>query len=188
MSNELYEVAFSGVIADGADPAQVRLNLGHMFKANKAKLDQLFSGNRVVIKKNIDQQTALKYQAAMKKAGAVCEVKKLGSSQAKSAPATQPVANRPAKASRQGSTQSAFDIPPAPDTDPLHITAEQISSLSATVAPVGSDVQDRKQTTPEPAVDISGLSMAPPGTDLGEINHKPEPPPPDTSGLSFQDS
>ncbi len=194
MSNDLYEVVFSGGILDGADPAQVRKNIGNMFKADAAKLKHLFSGNRVVIKKNIDQQTAMKYQAAMKKAGAICELKQLSS--IKSPIATEVAATAPtkqttssARASQSRSTAVASgDILPAPDTDPLHITGEQIADLSASLAPVGSDVQDAKPDIPEPALDIAGLSMAPPGADLEQVKNKAEPPPPDTAGLSLVDS
>ncbi|MFW2372709.1 MAG: hypothetical protein ACN4GM_06265 [Gammaproteobacteria bacterium] len=192
MSNDLFEVAFSGGIADGADPAQVRANIGKMFKADEAKLNQLFSGSRVVIKKNIDRQTAMKYQAAMKKAGAICEVKALAAtSSPASAQVTAAQTTRSAPARRPQPRPAAVtsgDVPPVPDTDPLHITGGQISDLSASVAPVGSDVQDAKPDIPEPALDLTGLSMAPPGSDLGELKNKAEPPPPDTTGLSLVDS
>jgi len=191
MSNDLFEVAFSGGIADGSDPAQVRANIGKMFKADAAKLNQLFSGNRVVIKKNIDRQTAMKYQTAMKKAGAICEVKMLTESgsptsvSAKATPAARS-ASSPSPKPRPASVASA-DVPPAPDTDPLHVMGDQIPDLSASVAPVGSDVQDAKPDIPEPVLDLADLSMAPPGSDLGEVKKKAEPPPPDTTGMSLVD-
>lgn len=189
MSIDLYEVAFSGGIANGADPAQVRVNIGKMFKADQAKLNQLFSGNRVVIKKNIDQQTAMKYQAAMKKAGAICEIKQLTSTSSSNAQ-TAPAAVKPAPPGRTSkpSAASAANVVPAPDTDPLHITGDQISDLSADLAPVGSDVQDIKPDIPEPVLDLAGLSMAPPGADLEQVKNRAEPPPLDTSGLSLVDS
>ncbi|MCW8956996.1 MAG: hypothetical protein OQL09_08940 [Gammaproteobacteria bacterium] len=192
MSNNLYEVAFSGGIADGADPAQVRANIGKMFKADEAKLNQLFSGNRVVIKKNIDQQTALKYQAAIKNAGAICEVKQLSASGqpegAQATPAPAPKATPASTPKPRPAASVSTDVQPAPDTDPLHITGDQIADLPADLAPVGSDVQDPKPDIPEPALDITGLSMAPPGADLEQIKNKVEPPVPDTNGLSLVDS
>ena len=190
MGDDLFEVAFSGGITDGADPAQVKANIGKMFKADAAKLNQLFSGNRVVIKKNIDQQTAMKYQAAMNKAGAICEVKRLtenGPSSSAKTTATS-VAAVATSSKPRPSAAGASDVPPAPNTDPLHITGEQISALSASVAPLGSDVQDAKAEIPEPVLDLADLSMAAPGADLGQVKNKAEPPPPDTSGLSLVDS
>ena len=60
MSDELFEVAFSGQIKEGADLEQVKAKVGTMFKADATKLGHLFSGKRMVIKKNIDQATANK--------------------------------------------------------------------------------------------------------------------------------
>lgn len=69
MSDELFEIAISGEILDGENPEDVKARIGKMFNADEAKIAQLFSGNRVVIKKNVDQQTAAKYKNALNKAG-----------------------------------------------------------------------------------------------------------------------
>lgn len=191
MNNDLYEVAFSGVVADDADPVEVRANIGKMFKADEAKLNQLFSGSRVVIKKNIDQQMAMKYQAAMNKAGAICEVKRVSARPSTSAAQDSPsLARSPAAAKPESRPKSVVsdNVQPAPDTDPLHITGDQIADLAASLAPVGSDVQDARPDIPEPALDITGLNLAPPGADLEPVKNKVKPPPPDTSGLSLVDS
>ncbi len=180
MADELFEVAFSGGIADGADPAQVRASIGKMFKADNAKLEQLFSGKRVVIKKNIDQQTAMKYQTAMSRAGAVCEIKNLSTPEPVASPTTE-TASAPARVAVD------HDVPPAPETEPLHITGDQIADLAATLAPVGSDVQDARQAIPEPQLDLSGLDMAPVGADLVDPVERKVPPPPNTDGLSLKD-
>lgn len=198
MSADTYEVAFSGEIAEGADLEKVKANVAQMFKADAAKLAHLFSGKRVVIKKGIDQQTAMKYQAALTKAGAVCEVANLTTDseivesvsavavETKSAPAesavSRPVVSQDVKQEHSG------DVPAAPQTVPLDITGDQIQDLSASLAPVGSDVQDPKAEVPELQVDLSGMDMAPVGTDLGNHKEKPVPPPPDISGLSLEDS
>ena len=64
MSDQLFEVAFSGKISEGADLDDVKTKVGKMFSADEAKLAQLFSGKRIVIKKNVDQATATKYKTA----------------------------------------------------------------------------------------------------------------------------
>ena len=51
MSDQLFEVAFSGQISEGANPDEVRARVGKMFNADEAKVTQLFSGKRIVIKK-----------------------------------------------------------------------------------------------------------------------------------------
>jgi len=194
MSDEKFEVAFSGEIAEDADLEQVKARVGQMFKADEAKLAHLFSGKRVVIKKDIDQQTANKYKAALNKAGALCEVKSL------SAAVASPVVETPSPASNamdSTATESGnikvtvpdipVEVPDAPKTDPLHISAEDIEDLPITIAPVGSDVQDGIKEAVEPVLDISGLDMAPVGSDVSDKKEKDTPPPPDTTGLKIVD-
>ncbi len=195
MSDELFEVAFSGQIKEGAELEQVKAKLAAMFKADAAKLAHLFSGKRMLIKKNIDQATANKYKVALNNAGAVCEIKSLSAAPELSA---TPVAAKPpaeaesvavtANASVSGdSARVSGDAPAAPQTDPLGISADDISELSADIAPLGSDMQDEINTVTEPELDISGLDMAPAGSDLGETKKGGEPPPPNTDGLSLVD-
>ncbi|MDH5764482.1 MAG: hypothetical protein OEZ38_00590 [Gammaproteobacteria bacterium] len=186
MASDTYEVVFSGKIADGASLEKVKANLAQMFKADAAKLAHLFSGNRVVIKKGIDQQTASKYQAALTKAGAVCEVINMSAGESaavekNTSPAIEPVVRKKSPEMSDGS------VPAAPETAPLAITGDQIADLSVTVAPVGSDMQDEIKEVPEFNVDLSGLDMAPVGSELVEHKEKSVPPPPDTSGLTIKE-
>ena len=193
MSDELFEVAFSGQIKEGADLEQVKAKVGTMFKADATKLGHLFSGKRMVIKKNIDQATANKYQKALDNAGAVCEVKSL-SETAQEKPvevkAVEPevkVTTAAPVVAIQSSTSagSGVDAPDAPKTDPLGINADDISDLSADLAPVGSDMQDGVKDVAEPELDISGIGMAPVGSDLGQVKKDDDPPPPNTDGLTM---
>lgn len=195
MSDELFEVAFSGEIADGADLEQVKAKVGAMFKADAAKLAHLFSGKRMVIKKNIDQATANKYKTALTKAGAVCEVKSLNVAVEERpaepvTPAPAPVA--PKAAAPQPQTPStpkpapaSGDVPAAPQTAPLGINADEIADLPVNLAPIGSDMQDEIKVVDEPVLDIGGLDIAPAGSDLGQKKKDDTPPLPDTSGLTM---
>ena len=188
MTAEMYEVAFSGEIADGADADKVKANVAQIFKADEAKLAHLFSGKRVVIKKDIDQQTALKYQAALTKAGAVCEVVNLSDNKPASA---EPAESKSVVAATVDTTvvEHAYtgDVPAAPQTMPLDVSVDQIDDLSASLAPVGSILHDEKEDIAEIQVDLSGMDMAPAGSDLGVHKEKPVPPPPNTNGLSLKE-
>ena len=184
MSEELYEVSFSGAIIEGADIEQVKAKIGAMFKADEAKLAHLFSGKRVIIKKNIDQATANKYKAALTNAGAECEVKSLSLAE----PAVQAEKIIPEKVVKTESTAPFIDAPTAPQTDPLGITANDIAELEVNVAPIGSDMQDEVKEVVAPDLDLSGLDMAEPGSDLGEIKKGETPPPPNTDGMKLVDS
>ncbi len=194
MSDELFEVAFSGEIAEGAELEQVKAKVGAMFKADATKLAHLFSGKRVVIKKNIDQATANKYKTALNNAGAICEVRSLSQpAPAAEKPAEKPAAQTPppapvqAAAAPKASPIPVGDVPAAPNTDPLGITANDISEFSASVAPVGSQMQDDVAEVAEPDFDLSQLDIAPVGSDMGEVKKDVPPPPPDTSGMSIVD-
>jgi len=189
MSDELFEVAFSGQINEGADLEQVKAKVGAMFKADATKLAHLFSGKRMVIKKNIDQATANKYKSALNNAGAVCEVKSLSEAPVKQAVEVKPAQASPAPTKPEARPAAAVsgDIPAAPQTDPLGIGADDISELTAAIAPVGSDMQDEIKEVAEPALDLSGLDIAPAGSDLGQVKKDDAPPPPDTNGLSLVD-
>ena len=207
MSEELFEVAFSGQIADAADLQQVKAKVAAMFKADEEKLAHLFSGKRVVIKKNIDQATANKYKTALNNAGAICEIKSLLTPAAEvaaaekvpaPAPVTRPAPvdstenNRPAvSAATTGQSSAAgtsANIPAAPQTAPLGIGADDIAELVVDVAPLGSDMQDEIKQVEAPELDVSGLDVAPPGSDLGQVKKQDAPPPPDTSGMSLADT
>lgn len=198
MSEQLFEVAFSGQISEGANPEEVKARVGKMFNADEAKVAQLFSGKRIVIKKNIDQATAGKYKTALNRAGAECEINPMGGAEAESpaapaapaaaaAPASEPAPAGAEPAAAQFESQDHGEVAPPPQTDPLGITGDQIEDLSVTIAPVGAELQDEYDAPDEPEIDITGMDIAPVGADLSDGKKEPEPPPPDTSGITLAD-
>jgi len=188
MSDQLFEVAFSGQISEGANADEVRVRVGKMFNADEAKLAQLFSGRRVVIKKNIDEATANKYQTALNRAGAECEVSAMGGGPAAAEkPAAAAAAPAAAVSTSQYETKYDGEVEPPPQVDPLGITGDDIDDLDATIAPIGSELQDDYQETEEPVIDVAGLDIAPVGSDLDTSEKKPDPPPPDTTGITMAD-
>ncbi len=211
MAGELYEVAFYGKIKEGEDAQLVKTKVAKLFNADEAKLAQLFSGKRIVIKKNVDAATANKYRVALDQAGAQCEVAPMGGGEVPAqaaAAATEPAASptEPAQAAPAAPSQSASapitaasdpasvyeakgggEVAPPPQTDPLGITGDQIDDLAASIAPVGSELQSEYKNDAEPAIDLSGLDMAPVGSDIGTGKKEPDPPPPDTSGITMAD-
>jgi hypothetical protein len=175
MSDQLYEVAFSGQISEGADIEDVKAKVGKMFNADDAKLALLFSGKRVVIKKNIDKATAAKYQSALNRAGAHCEI----------SPPVGATASASAESAVQIETGDYGEVAPPPATDPLGITASDIEDLAASIAPVGSELQEEYQEVEAPEFDLSEFDLAPVGSELNTRAKNSAPPPPDTSGISM---
>ena len=194
MSDQLFEVAFSGEIADGAALDEVKARVGKMFNADEAKLAQLFSGKRIIIKKNIDQSTAAKYRAALSKAGAVCEVKPMGAAPAPASEKAQAAAAAAPAAASAGSPppvqiETSYDgeVAPPPQTDPLGITGDDIEDLQASIAPPGSELLSDYSDPEEPQIDLAGLEVAPVGSDLDVSKKEAPPPPPDTTGITMAD-
>ena len=182
MSDQLYEVAFSGQISEGADLEDVKAKVAKMFNADDTKLALLFSGKRMVIKKNIDQATAAKYQSALSRAGAQSEI----------SPPFATAVTAPAAAASAGSvvqieTGDHGEVAPPPATDPLGITASDIEDLAASIAPVGSEMQEEYVEVETPEFDLSQFDLAPVGSELNTRPKNSDPAPPDTSGISMAD-
>lgn len=70
--NSLYQVVFDGTLTGKIGLDKVKKNLAAVFKMNAAQVEALFTGNPVVIKRNVDEATAKKYVQAFQKAGAKC--------------------------------------------------------------------------------------------------------------------
>jgi uncharacterized protein len=86
MPEKLYNLEFSGQIIPGWDIDEVKANLAKLLKANEEKILKLFSGDRFLIKKNVDQQTVIKINNVLKDAGADCMITQVADSSAKTPP------------------------------------------------------------------------------------------------------
>ena len=187
MSEELFEIAFSGQIVEGADLQSVKQHISQIFKADATRLQQLFSGRRVLIKREADKATVIKYQAAFKKAGAICEIKSLNEADSAQQAEPGPDKNRSNDQPYESKYPESDLVPQALLSTPLGIDADQIQPLNADMAPVGSPMQHQIKDPPEPSFDLSGLEVAPVGSVLSTGEPKDLPAPPDTSNLSLAD-
>jgi hypothetical protein len=188
MSETTFDVVFSGKLQAGADPAQVRVNLARLFKTEPAKVAHLFSGQPVPIKRGVDAATALQYQAALAKAGALVE---LLDTTAASAPAPAAVAAASADIVAAPAPAVARDapvtVPPAmaargmPPQAPDYSVAEPGAVLveAVVVAPpvidtghlsvaAPGELLDATPPVAAPQYDLSGLTLDPPGTILSQ--------------------
>lgn len=76
MSEATYKVILLGV-AQGFDLQDVKEKLAAFFKIKPAKVDAFFKGKPVVVKKGLDNETALKYKSVFELAGATCRIEAL---------------------------------------------------------------------------------------------------------------
>jgi hypothetical protein len=154
MSLPQFDIIFRGDIVFGHQLAEVKARLQQLFKADAAKIDGLFTGRPVPLKRNLDEASANKYRDALIKAGAMVEVCPSDTSPANAAAKPAPVARRVAEAPTQAPI-------PSPAPTPIPITPAPVAS-GWTLAPLGADLLPATERPPEPApvrVDISGLSL-----------------------------
>lgn len=154
MPRQTYDIIFSGKLMEGASLEKTKQQISNIFKTDDDQLNKLFSGKAVTIKSDVDDETASKYRAAFRKAGALVEIKPSASSG--SSNRTSP---------RQTQTEETLD------------------ELTLLPPNTGSLIDCAKTVTPQPIPDISNISLASPGTVLDETS-PPKPPVIDTSTLS----
>lgn len=73
-NSEKYDLVFSGQVVKGVDLAVAKKNIGQLFKLDAKKVEALFSGKKVVLKRGLNMDAAGKYRVAIKKAGALVEL------------------------------------------------------------------------------------------------------------------
>ena len=203
MSNT-FEVVFSGEVLDGFDPAETRAKIGKLFNADETKIARLFSGNSIVIKKDLDEATAYKYVGAFKNAGAKAiardtaaaapVVEEVTAAPPPSEPAPAKPTPAPATAPTQSSSGSIFEhsgeasahLTEAPQTQVKLDSNPDLSGISLR-EPTGNLV-DPSGETPEPLIDTSGFSLAETGSDLADKKEEPEEYNPDLSGITLADN
>lgn len=140
MSAPEFDIIFRGDIVFGHQLVEVKAKLQQLFKVDAARVDTLFTGRPVPLKRNLDEITANKYRDALLKAGAMIEVCSSDASPANAAPKPPPAPRRA--------------LGPASD-DPAGATGW-------TLAPLGADLLPIKERPPQAApvnVDISGLTL-----------------------------
>ena len=133
-----YNVVFEGSISSGYQIQDVKRNLAELFKIDEKKADILFEKPRVVLKKGLDYESALKYTKAIQKTGAICNVKAVDGT---SRPLQMENAS-PADVSAQALKQAA--PPPIPANASLPAAENAANLDSARVDETTSEKSPRK--------------------------------------------
>ncbi|MFH1139677.1 MAG: hypothetical protein V1816_26675 [Pseudomonadota bacterium] len=68
-----FNVVFKGLVKD-RDPGEIRKKLAAIYKGDASRVDVFFQGKPVLVKKGVDQETALNFQRLFSSAGTVCQV------------------------------------------------------------------------------------------------------------------
>ncbi|MES9940464.1 MAG: hypothetical protein ABW104_10225 [Candidatus Thiodiazotropha sp. 6PLUC2] len=188
MSLETYDVYFSGALLKDSDPEKVKRKIGAMFKLEGDRLERLFSGKPMPIKRGVDMDRAIKFRVAFRDAGGLVDIVPAGQ------PAPLP---KPPAAARPQQTQTA---PTAATTEtltladgPLEVPEEPPHrEIIAPDYPLSSnegfDLSDcTTETVPQKIPDISALDLTKPGALLDETE-EPEPLEIDTTALELDSS
>jgi hypothetical protein len=176
MSLDTYNVYFSGALLKDADPEVTKRKIGAMFKLEGDKLERLFSGKPIPIKRGVDMDRAVKFRVAFRDAGALVDIVPEGQPAPDPASRPQP-AQRPAAPSRptadRAQTQpeasglslaeGPLPAPPDPQAEPVQVPDYGLSSardfnLSDCTPPVEA----------APIPDISAMDLERAGTVLDE--------------------
>ncbi len=70
MTDVHYKIVFDGELMPGATPETVKDNLAHLFRSDRARIEALFGGRTVVLKRDLGDEEADRYLEALQQAGA----------------------------------------------------------------------------------------------------------------------
>lgn len=162
MNQEKFDLVFSGELVPGCELAQVKKNIQQLFRIDAAKVEVLFSGRDIPLKRGLDAETANKYRVAIKKAGArVSLVQSPRDSGPPPQSAASPAAAKPLASSSPDKT--SFSTSLGAQSAPARQEQIVVEAPQYELAQAGADMLPREYYLPlaEVEVDISGLSVAP---------------------------
>jgi hypothetical protein len=73
--SEKFSVVLTGKLADGFELPRVKINIAQVFKLAPEKVEKLFSGKPVALKRGVDKAQAMKLRNALARAGALGVIK-----------------------------------------------------------------------------------------------------------------
>lgn len=183
---DLFNVVFAGEIARGSDPVAVKANIARLFKANDAMIEKLFSGQRIAVKKAVDQATAMKYRAVMKQAGAIASIEEANEQgRPQAVPPAAPTAP-PAVVTASAAVTAPPPASAAPAAAKPPTMADRLAALAAEHAQ--SNALKPRADAPPPPADVAQAGswrLFPAGSLLVEIKSMPAPMLPNISGITL---
>lgn len=174
--DDQFDIIFRGDIAPGYTIVDVKAKLQSLFSLGDEQVNKLFSGRPVAIRKNLDQDSARKFQQAMASAGALVELRR---------------AQIDGQKGNDKPTAQAVEQPDKVDKAVTHRGKTAAAAAELSAEPVGADVLKPEERKPVKPVQVKTdhLSMDVPGADvLRPDERRPaEDRDVDTSGLKVVD-
>ncbi len=203
MSGQEFDIIFRGDIVFGHQLADVKLRLQQLFKADAAKVDALFSGRPVPLKRGLDLASAEKYKEALIRAGAQVDIVAAGETKPVSASAARPVPRPPvstpmpaaapltlaqrlelqAEADKEAAEKAALkrelEAREQAARDAEQGVVKSAAPSSWSLAPVGSYMSQPTEHAIQPpiAIDTSDISLRPAEAgNILDVNEQPAEP------------
>lgn len=167
-----YDVIFRGQIVKSLELAAVQDNLVKLFKSSPEAVSRLFNGNEVVIRKSLDYAAAMKYQSALKSAGALALIKEVENEKEQVVSETNPT-------SKSENTQVSSLSENSDDSSVDDKVTLSVAEVGAQILP--PKIYERKE------VDTSGLSLGEVGDRLLPEKERKIYPQPSIDHLSLDD-
>ena len=76
MSEDTYQLIILGEIAEGFDHQEVKEKLATIFEKDEKQIDKLFKKPKpIIVRKNLTEGVALRYQVGLERIGVLCEIR-----------------------------------------------------------------------------------------------------------------
>lgn len=164
MAEEQFDLIFRGDIVLGQPLATVKARLQQLFKADADKIEQLFTGRPVAVKRKLDRATAQKYQQVLHKAGAQVEIVP---ARAEGAPSDRAPARSAAQSVARGLSLAPVGLLLKPSERP-HLTPVSVDISGLSLRPAQGPLLDASERTARDSADVSvpAFELAQPGENL----------------------
>ena len=153
----MYQLVFSGELLKGQHRGVVKRRLKELLDLSEAQVEKLFTGEPAIVKRNIDEATAKKYQEEFKKAGAKLQVVPVEEA-AEAVGATMANESEEAPAEVPDANFEVAEVGSDMLLEPAVVVAPEIN-VDFDVAEVGADIGDRDDRPPPPAPDVSHIKL-----------------------------
>lgn len=186
MSEQQFDIIFRGDIVFGHQLGEVKVRLQQLFKADAAKIDALFTGRPVPLKRGLDQASAQKYKDVLIKAGAQVELVAAASAESASPQPAKPTAT-PAAAPQSAASMTLAQRLAQQEAESAQ-KAEAARKAQADADARTAEIATRQQSSSQTVA--GDWSLSPAGADLLKPTEKHEfvPRDIDTSALSLRAS
>jgi hypothetical protein len=155
--NPKFDIIFRGDVVFGHQLPDVKLRLQQLFKMDSVKIDALFSGKPITLKRDLDETSAQKYKQVLLNAGVDVEVRAMRTEPQLRASQNQIESPSPEKKRMIDSASSAAGLLNSLSNSPVAKAAPTDWSL----ADIGSDLLlsgERHQSVPV-EVDVSAITL-----------------------------